>query len=89
VSDLGQEKRRELALKGGVVVDEVRGEPRGDIRPGDVIVSLTAKGVTTDLTSAEQFNKVLAKLDKSATLTLQIRRGGINLFATIKGEPRG
>lgn len=89
VSDLAQDKRRELALKGGVVVDEVRGEPRGDIRPGDVIVSLTAKGVTTDLTSADQFNKVLAKLDKSATLTLQIRRGGINLFATIKGEPRG
>ncbi len=89
VSDLAQDKRRELALNGGVVVDEVRGEPRGDIRPGDVIVSLTAKGVTTDLTSAEQFNKVLAKLDKSATLTLQIRRGGINLFATIKGEPRG
>ena len=51
--------------------------------------ALTAKGVTTDLKNADHFNKLLAKLEKSATLTLQIRRGGINVFATIKGEPRG
>ncbi len=89
VSDLSPDKRRELALKGGVLIDEVRGEPRGDIRSGDVILSLTAKGVTTDLTSADQFNKLLAKLERSTTLTLQIRRGEINLFATIKGDPRG
>ena len=89
VSDLTEEKRSELGLKGGVIVDEVRGEPRGDIRPGDVILSLTAKGVTTDLKSADQFNKLLGKLEKSTTLTLQIRRGEINVFATIKGEPRG
>jgi serine protease Do len=89
VSDLPQEKRSELGVKSGVVVDEVRGEPRGDVRPGDVILSLTAKGVSTDLSSADQFNKLLAKLEKSTTLTLQIRRGEINVFATIKGEPRG
>ena len=89
VSDLPQEKRNELNLKGGVMVDEVRGEPRGDIRAGDVILSVAAKGVTTDLTSADQFNKLLAKLEKSTTLTLRIRRGEINVFATIKGEPRG
>jgi serine protease Do len=89
VSDLPQEKRRELNLKSGVLVDEVRGEPRGDVRPGDVILALTAKGVTTDLKDADQFNKVLAKLEKGTTLTLQIRRGEINVFATIKGEPRG
>jgi len=89
VADLPQEKRGELGVKSGVVVEEVRGEPRGDIRPGDVILSLTAKGATTELTSAEQFNKLLAKLEKSTTLTLQIRRGEINVFATIKGEPRG
>ena len=89
VSDLPQEKRRELDVKGGVVVDEVRGEPRGDVRPGDVIVAVTAKGVTTDLKSADQFDKLLARLEKGTTLTLQIRRGEINVFATIKGEPRG
>jgi len=89
VSDLPQDKRGELGVKSGVVVNEVRGEPRGDIRPGDVILSLTAKGVTTELKSADQFNKLLANLEKSTTLTLQIRRGEINVFATIKGEPRG
>jgi serine protease Do len=89
VSDLAPEKRRELGVKGGVVVEEVRGEPRGDVREGDVILSLTAKGVTTELASADQFNKLLGKLEKGATLTLQIRRGEINVFATIKGDPRG
>jgi len=89
VSDLSQEKRRELGVKGGVLVDEVRGEPRGDVREGDVILSLTAKGATTELTSADQFNKLLGKLEKGTTLTLQIRRGEINVFATIKGDPRG
>ncbi len=89
VSDLSADKRKDLGVKGGVVVDEVRGEPRGDIRAGDVLVSLTAKGVTTELTSAEQFNALLAKLDKTTTITLQIRRGEFNVFATIKGEPRG
>jgi serine protease Do len=89
MSDLSAEKRRELKVKGGVVVDEVRGTPRGDVRQGDVILTLTAKGVTTELTSAEQFNKLLAQLDKGTTLTLQIRRGESNLFATIKGDPSG
>jgi serine protease Do len=89
VSDLPPDKRRELNLKGGVLVDEVRGEPRGDVRPGDVILALTAKGVTTDLKDADQFNKLLGKLEKGTTLTLQIRRGELNVFATIKGEPRG
>jgi len=89
MSDLPPEKGRELKVKGGVVVEEVRGTPRGDVRQGDVILSLTAKGVTTELTSAEQFNKLLAQLDKGTTLTLQIRRGESNLFATIKGDPSG
>ncbi|MCC6610082.1 MAG: DegQ family serine endoprotease [Burkholderiales bacterium] len=89
VSDLPPEKRRELKVQGGVVVDEVRGTPRGDVRQGDVIVALTAKGVTTEVASAEQLNKLLANLDKGTTLTLQIRRGESNVFATIKGEASG
>jgi serine protease Do len=72
-----------------VVVDEVRTAPRADIRQGDVIVALTAKGTTTELKSAKQFNDLLASLDKGTTLTLQIRRGEANIFATIRGETAG
>ncbi|MCL4798340.1 MAG: DegQ family serine endoprotease [Burkholderiales bacterium] len=89
VSDLPAERKRELKVQGGVQVDEIRGTPRGDVRQGDVVLALTAKGVTTELTSAEQFNKLLSQMDKGTTLTLQIRRGESNVFATIKGEPGG
>jgi serine protease Do len=89
VSDLGEDKRRELKLPGGVQVDEVRTQPRADIRQGDVIVALTAKGTTTELKSAKQFNDLLTSLDKGTTLTLQIRRGESNIFATIRGETAG
>jgi serine protease Do len=89
VSDLGEDKRRDMRLQGGVVVDEVRTAPRADIRQGDVIVALTAKGATTELKSAKQFNDLLAALDKGTTMTLQIRRGEANIFATIRGETAG
>jgi serine protease Do len=89
VSDLSEEKRRDLRLQGGVVVDEVRTAPRADIRQGDVIVALAAKGTTTELKSAKQFNELLASLDKGTTMTLQIRRGEANIFATIRGETAG
>jgi serine protease Do len=89
VSDLAEDKRRELKLPGGVQVDEIRTQPRADIRQGDVIVALTAKGTTTELKSAKQFNDLLASLDKGTTLTLQIRRGEANVFATIRGETAG
>jgi serine protease Do len=89
VSDLGEEKRRDLRLSGGAVVDEVRSQPRGDVRAGDVIVAVSAKGLTTEIKSAKQFNEMLAGLDKGTTITLQIRRGEANIFATIRGDTSG
>ncbi len=89
VSDLPEAKARELKLPGGVQVDEIRTQPRADIRPGDVIVALTARGATTELKSAKQFNELLNSLDRGTTLTLQIRRGESNIFATIRGETAG
>jgi serine protease Do len=89
VSDLAEDKRRDLQIQGGVVIDEVREQPRADVRAGDVIVALTARGATTDIKSAKQFNDLLAGLDKGTTLTLQIRRGEATIFATIRGETAG
>ena len=89
VSELAEEKRRDLRVAGGVVVDEVRSHPGADIRAGDVIISLTAKGTTSDVKSARQFNDLVSSLDRGTTLTLQIRRGEANIFATIKGETSG
>ena len=53
----------------------VRGAARGDIQPGDVILRVISTGATTEAKSAEQVNALIAKLDKSASVTLLVRRG--------------
>ncbi|MGA8052758.1 MAG: DegQ family serine endoprotease [Burkholderiales bacterium] len=86
VSDLSEERRKQANVAGGVVVDDVRPNVRAELRPGDIILSLIAKGQTTEVRSADQFNKLIAALDKAATVTLQVRRGETSLFVTIRGE---
>ena len=86
MSDLSEDRRKQLNIAGGAVIDDVKPNVRADLRPGDVVLSLTAKGQTTEVKSAEQFNKALAGIDKAATLTLQVRRGDANVFVTVKGE---
>ena len=86
VVDLTAEQKRDLKLRGGVIVEEVRNNRRADVRSGDVITAVTSRGQTTEVRSAEQFNKLLAQLERNATLTLHVRRGESNLFVTVKGE---
>ncbi|HZR68966.1 MAG TPA: DegQ family serine endoprotease [Burkholderiales bacterium] len=86
VADLSAEQRRELKLNGGVAVEDVRANSRADVRPGDVITAVTSKGRTTELKSADQFNRLLAQIDRNTALTLHVRRGESNLFVTVKGD---
>ena len=85
LSDLSEEKRKELKITGGLLVDDVRGQPRGDIRKGDIILALIHKGINTEAKSVAQFNQALNAIDKSVTLTLHVRRGENQSFVTIKG----
>jgi serine protease Do len=85
LSELSGEQRKELGIANGVVVTDVRGESRADIRRGDIILALISKGVTTEAKSVAQFNKALDAIDKSVTITLQVRRGENQSFVTIKG----
>ena len=85
LSELSDEQRKELKLAGGVMVDEVRGQPRGDIRKGDIILALIHKGVNTEAKSVAQFNKALNAIDKEVTVTLHLRRGENQSFVTVKG----
>src|SRR6266850_109424 len=86
VVDLTAEQKRDLKLGGGVIVEEVRNNRRADVRAGDVITAVTSRGQTTEVRSTEQFNKLLAQLERNTTLTLHVRRGESNLFVTVKGE---
>jgi serine protease Do len=93
VNDLKPEQRSD-PMNAGVVVEEVRpqqGQAASEVRPGDIITAVTTKGQTTELRSAEQFNKLANSLDRSAATTLHVKRGERAFFVTIRGEspPRG
>ena len=47
---------------------------------------MISKGLTTELRTVEQFNRVLAQFDRNANVTLLVRRGGIQTFVTIKAS---
>src|SRR5881396_3821418 len=76
----------EMKVSGGLVVTEVKPDARAsDVRKGDVLLTLVHKGQHTELKSVEQFNKLLAGLDKNAVITLQVKRGEQMAFVTISG----
>jgi len=79
------EQKRQMGIRHGLIVEEVREGARGDLRQGDVILALILRGVQTEVRSVEQFNGMLAKLDKGSGITLLIRRGDSQTFVTIKG----
>lgn len=86
VSELSAEQRRQLGVAGGLLVEDLRGNAaRADLRPGDIILALIHRGVTTEIRSVDQFNRLLAQFGRGANVTLLIRRGDMQTFITIKG----
>jgi serine protease Do len=85
VSELTPEQKKEKQMANGLLVTEVRPDARADVRKGDVLVTLVHKGQQTELKSVDQFNKLLASLDKNAVITLQLKRGETTAFVTISG----
>jgi serine protease Do len=85
VGELSSEQKKGLSLSSGVVVLEVRPDSKADVRKGDILLTLVHKGQHTELKSVEQLNKLLAGLDKSSVITLQVRRGEATAFVTISG----
>jgi len=85
VSDLSAQQKEELKVGGGVLVTEVRADARADVRRGDILLSVVHKGQHTEIKSVEQLNKLLAGMDKSAVITLQVRRGDSMAFVTVNG----
>jgi serine protease Do len=85
LSDLTDEQRKSIDLpSGGVLIEDVVGIVRGNVQPGDVIVAIIQRGAPIEVKSAAQVNDYLAKLDKSAAVTLQVRRGDQTFYTTLK-----
>jgi len=85
VSDLSAEQKKDMRLAQGLVVVDVRPDARAEVRRGDVLLKMVHNGQHTELKSSEQFNKLLAGLDKNAVITLQVRRGENTAFVTVTG----
>jgi serine protease Do len=85
VGELSAEQKKGLNVNYGLVVTDVRPDSKADVRKGDVLLTMVHKGQHTELKSVEQFNKILAGLDKNAVITLQVRRGESTAFVTISG----
>src|SRR5689334_18954071 len=85
VAELTPEQKKEKQMASGLVVTEIRPDARADVRKGDILMTLVYKGQQTELKSVEQFNKLLASLDKNAVITLQVKRGETMAFVTISG----
>ena len=85
VNELTAEQKKELKLSHGLVVTEVRQDARAELRRGDILLTLVHKGKHSELKSVEQFNQLLAALDKSSVITLHVKRGENTAFVTVTG----
>jgi serine protease Do len=84
LSDLTDDQKKEAEVKGGVLVEDVAPNVRGNVQPGDVILVVVKGGQSIDAKSAAQVNDVIAKLDKGASVTLQLKRGEQQFFASLR-----
>jgi len=82
VSDLTDEQKKTLELKGGVVIKEVQDGPAAMIglRPGDVISHLNNQAVA----SAKQFTEIAKDLPKNRSVSMRVLRQGRASFITFK-----
>src|SRR5690348_6752254 len=85
LSDLTDEQRKAIDLaSGGVLVEDVVGVVRGNVQPGDVILAIIQRGTPVEAKNAAQENEYLGKLEKGASVTLQVRRGENSFYTTLK-----
>lgn len=80
VTELTEPQKEKLQIKGGLLVQEVKGMVRAVLMPGDVL--LAVKDI--EITSLAQFNELLKKIPKGDRIALRVKRGDNSLFVTIK-----
>ena len=83
VTDLSDAQKRELKLKSGVRVESAEGAAaRAGLREGDVILSID----NTEISSAKQFESLVAKLDKSRAVNALVKRGESASYLLIRPQ---
>ncbi len=83
VTELTQDKRKDLDLSLGVVVASVDGPAAvADLRPGDIIVELN----NADVNGTRQFVEMASKLDPKKPAVLLVRRGDAVRYVPIRPQ---
>jgi serine protease Do len=81
VIDLGDAERARLHVKGGVRVDSVEGAAaRAGVQDGDIVLSIG----NVPVTSVKQFIATVAKLDKTKSIAMLVRRGDSANYVVIR-----
>lgn len=81
VSDLTDEQKKELKIKGGVKVEAATdAAARSGLQEGDVIVQVGNVVVS----NVKEFEAALSKLDKSKSVSVLFRRGEMAQYAVIR-----
>ncbi|HYN27604.1 MAG TPA: DegQ family serine endoprotease [Burkholderiales bacterium] len=81
VSELSAEQRSELAVGGGLLVEDVQGAAaRAGIRRGDILMALNNQ----DIKSVEQVTQLLNQFEKAKSVALLIRRGDSALYVPLR-----
>jgi len=81
VADLTEDKKRDLKVSSGVIVENVDGSAaRAGIQPGDLITQLN----NYEIKDAKQFNALVAKLDAKKIAVVLVRRGDASQFIPLK-----
>ncbi|WP_369803795.1 DegQ family serine endoprotease [Acidovorax sp. 62] len=84
VTELPEAQKKELKLKGGVLVSAaVDGAARAGLREGDIILAIA----NTEVSGVKDFDAILGKVDKSKTLSVLYRRGEWAQYALIRPAP--
>jgi serine protease Do len=84
VSDLTAAQKRELKTEAGVLVEFSEGRAASaGIRQGDVILQMN----NVEITSAGQFNGLVAKLDAKKPVALLVRRENVSRYLVIRPRP--
>jgi serine protease Do len=86
VADITEDRRAQLRIKSGVLVEVAEGAAaRAGLRPGDIVLAMNNE----DVASAKQFNEAVAKLDRARTHILLVRRGDSAQYVPIKPNGGG
>jgi serine protease Do len=81
LSELSGDQLKELKVKGGLLVEESKGDAvRAGIRVGDIILAVN----NTEVSTVEQFRKLIASVPAGKSAAVLVRRGENSLYIPLK-----